>query len=201
MKLLIEFFIILQLLLGAPLNVMVTPSQGLPSWYAPGESQEANKALDALSIAAEHEGVWFWITSTYRDYSYQEEVAKRESDRQPDRYRSYSAQPGHSEHQLGTAFDVAWAGLPVESLDPRNLKLHQWLEENAHIYGFIVSYPYKEISTWPFHNRWLPVVTDYIYEPWHIRYVGIGLASRMWEEGYLNPQSPVLPQDYYIPWP
>ncbi len=201
MKLLTEFFIILQLLLGAPLDVLVTPSQGLPSWYEPGPSEEARMALDELSTGAEDEGVLSWVRSAYRDYTYQEEVARREGDRQPASYRSYSAQPGHSEHQLGTAFDLAWAGLPVESLDARNLRLYEWLEQNAHRYGFVISYPYKEIDTWPFHNRWLPVITDYIYEPWHVRYVGRDLARSMWEEGYLDPLSPVLPQDYYTPWP
>jgi D-alanyl-D-alanine carboxypeptidase len=201
MALAIEFYIVLRLLLGAPLDTLVTRDQGLPAWYAPGGNEAAIAALEEMQLVADSQGVKLWVNSSYRDYAYQQEVIRRQASNQPERYRSYSAAPGHSEHQLGTAFDVAWAGLPVESLDGRNLELFQWLEQNAYEFGFVISYPYKEVPEWPFHNRWLPVVTEYIHEPWHIRFVGEALARKMWEQGYLDPQSPILPQDYYHPWP
>lgn len=201
MTLAVELYIILHLLLGAPLDTLITKDIGLPPWYAPGESAIAQMALEEMTVAAKMDGILLWVNSAFRDYSYQEEVKSREGYLDPDYHRSYSAEAGHSEHQLGTTYDVAWPGLPVVSLDSRNLKLYDWLEGNAHVYGFVISYPYKEISDWPFHNRWVPVVTEYIHEPWHIRYVGVDLAQEMWEEGYLDPIDPTLPQDFFTPWP
>lgn len=201
MTLTVEIYIILHLLLGAPADILVTKEHGVPSWYAPGQSTIAKEALDGMAAAAWMEGIRIWVNSGYRDYVYQQAVIHRENSRYPEGYRSFSAEPGHSEHQLGTTFDVAWPGLTVDSLDARNLRLFQWLESNAHHYGFVISYPYKEIADWPFHNRWIPAVTEYIHEPWHIRYVGEDLAQKMWSEGYLDPQDPTLPQDFYSVWP
>jgi D-alanyl-D-alanine carboxypeptidase len=201
MTLAIELYIVLRLMLGAPIDALITKDQGLPAWYDPGVNEVAVAALEEMQLAADSDGVKLWVNSSYRNYAYQRDVIQREAFNQPDSYRSYSAAPGHSEHQLGTAFDLAWPGLPVDSLDARNLELFCWLEQNAHQYGFVISYPYKEIPEWPFHNRWLPVVTEYVHEPWHIRFVGKDLAREMWEQGYLDPQSPILPQDYYHPWP
>jgi D-alanyl-D-alanine carboxypeptidase len=201
MNMAIELYIVLLLLLGAPLDTLVTKDVGLPPWYAPGESAIAEMALEEMTHAAELDGILIWVNSAYRDYSYQEDVLSREGNLSPDDHRSYSAEPGHSEHQLGTTYDVAWPGLRVDSLNPRNLKLFQWLTQNAHLYGFVISYPYKEIPDWPYHNRWLPLVTEYIHEPWHIRYVGEVLALEMLEAGYLIPGTPILPQDFYTPWP
>lgn len=197
----IQLYLTLQLLLGAPLDALVSKGQGLPHWYAPGESAAARKAMEEMALAAEDAGVLMFINSGYRDFHYQLEVLERLDLNSSGSYRSFSADAGHSEHQLGTTFDVAWPGLPVESLDLRNLKLFAWLESNAHRFGFVISYPYKESPDWPFHNRWLPLVTEYIYEPWHIRFVGLELAGEIHQAGYLNPESSVLPQDYYAVWP
>lgn len=201
MTIAVELYIILKLLFGAPLDVQVTPAQGLPPWYAPGPNPAASLALDRMVRSAGDDDIKIWISSGYRSFFYQQEVNRREGDLHPDRYWSYTAAPGHSEHQLGTAFDLAWPGLPVGSLDIRNLELYQWLELNAHQYGFVITYPYKEIDEWPYHNRWMPMVTEYIYEPWHLRYVGTTLAQEMRDDGYLDPLTRVLPQDYYTPWP
>jgi D-alanyl-D-alanine carboxypeptidase len=113
----------------------------------------------------------------------------------------YSARPGHSEHQLGTALDVTWPGLPLGFPDPRTERLYAWLVENAHRFGFVLSYPLKTFNQWPFHNRLMPVGTSFIHEPWHIRFVGVDLAYEIFQAGYLDPTLPVTPQDFYQPWP
>jgi D-alanyl-D-alanine carboxypeptidase len=46
-----------------------------------------------------------------------------------------------------------------------------WLAANAYRYGFIVRYPNNETG-----------ITGYQYEPWHLRYVGIGLALVMHDD-------------------
>jgi D-alanyl-D-alanine carboxypeptidase len=111
------------------------------------------------------------------------------------------ALPGHSEHQLGTALDVVWPGLKVSTKDDRNEMLFRWLEDNAHLYGFVLSYPMKGVEGWPYDNRIYPEVTDFIHEPWHIRYVGVELAEMIYQAGYLDPNSQTLAQDFYQPWP
>lgn len=194
-------FVVMQLLLGAPLEALVDREHGLPAWYAPGVSSQAAAALDSLTRAAQDEGLSLSVYSDYRSYEEQADLFDRESQIVPDRAELYLALPGHSEHQLGTAFDVVWTGLRVEIPDARNERLYRWLEANAHRFGFVISYPYKKIGEWPYSNAFLPRVTEYIYEPWHIRYVGLELAEQIYSAGYLDPESPVLPQDFYRPWP
>jgi zinc D-Ala-D-Ala carboxypeptidase len=70
------------------------------------------------------------------------------------------APPGHSEHQLGTAVDVA-----SEFKSGKNFAFSAeslWLKNNAHNYGFLISYEEGHEHK-----------TGYMYEPWHIRYVGV----------------------------
>jgi D-alanyl-D-alanine carboxypeptidase len=47
-----------------------------------------------------------------------------------------------------------------------------WLADNAYKHGFIIRYP--DYAT-PY--------TGYQYEPWHLRYVGKGLAKEMHDDG------------------
>ena len=88
---------------------------------------------------------------------------------------TYSARPGHSEHQTGLAADLddgsgcafmACFGQTATGL---------WLRENAYRYGFILRYD----------DGQQPVV-GYIYEPWHFRYVGVEVAAGMREAGIRN---------------
>ena len=48
----------------------------------------------------------------------------------------------------------------------------KWLNENAYKYGFILRYPKDKME-----------ITGYIYEPWHYRYVGVELASKLYNNG------------------
>jgi D-alanyl-D-alanine carboxypeptidase len=198
---LLQLYVALVLLFGAPLDTLVDTEHGLPAWYAPGFREEASTAWEALQTAASADGMEITIVSGYRSYDYQAQVYAREMMERGEQALLYTTRPGHSEHQLGTAIDVAWSGLGLGVRDVRNERLYAWLEENAHRYGFVISYPYKVSDIWPYHNRWMPVVTEYIYEPWHIRYVGKPLAQKIYDAGYLDPSSDVLPHDFYHVWP
>lgn len=85
----------------------------------------------------------------------------------------YSAKPGTSEHQTGLAFDVCLQNSGcslVESFGQTPAGI--WIAENAHTYGFVVRYqPGKES------------ITGYMYEPWHLRYVGPELATELRKTG------------------
>lgn len=75
--------------------------------------------------------------------------------------------PGTSEHQLGIAVDIN-ADTTKSSRDD----VYNWLEENAHTYGFIKRYPSNKTD-----------ITGVINEPWHYRYVGKEAASKIYSQG------------------
>jgi D-alanyl-D-alanine carboxypeptidase len=79
-----------------------------------------------------------------------------------------AAHPGHSEHQTGLAADVSTTALGCRIGSFGSSKASAWVAKNAHTYGFIVRYPNK-----------LQNITGYQYEPWHLRFVGVELATQM----------------------
>jgi len=84
------------------------------------------------------------------------------------------ALPGHSEHQTGLAVDVLHRGHDgglMVNMGFESSRQFEWLVENAHEYGFILRYPrgYRNIS-------------GFIFEPWHWRYVGVSIATAMFDE-------------------
>lgn len=101
-----------------------------------------------------------------------------------------SALPGHSQHQLGTTVDMFTTDWAMQGAVFRDgfgcTRGGRWLDENAWRYGFVVSYPIdpddrKEGSRCA--ARWdrpVPIdpKTGYKHEPWHLRFIGVGDASR-----------------------
>ncbi|MDQ3879656.1 MAG: M15 family metallopeptidase, partial [Chloroflexota bacterium] len=89
-----------------------------------------------------------------------------------------SARAGHSEHQLGTAFDFTSQGgaAPWEYADWATTPAGAWMAENAWRYGLVMSYPAGRFAE-----------TGYDYEPWHYRYVGRDLAAAIVASG-LTPR-------------
>jgi LAS superfamily LD-carboxypeptidase LdcB len=148
----------------------ITP-QALPS--AKGVFQlrrDAAEALRAMLLAARESEVRMRILSAYRSYATQNAtfaywVAKSGLQLA----RKYSALPGHSEHQLGTAVDLATVGegVPWGSAAFAESPTAIWLAENAYKFGFVRSYPAgaKRVA-----------LSCYGSEPWHWRYVGLNLA-------------------------
>jgi D-alanyl-D-alanine carboxypeptidase len=114
------------------------------------------------------------IQSAYRSYSEQSAV----HDRQVNKYglktgEALAARAGYSEHQTGWAMDVSARGQGCQiRVCFGQTKAGLWLADNAYKYGFIIRYP--EYAT-PY--------TGYQYEPWHLRYVGKGLAKEMHDDG------------------
>lgn len=79
---------------------------------------------------------------------------------------NYNALEGRSEHQLGLALDFGDGVTKDFSLAFAKSAAGVWLAQNAYNYGFILRYPSGRES-----------VTDYAYEAWHYRYVGIETAA------------------------
>lgn len=146
----------------------------LPDWvchkYKYHLRQEAADHLLELWEAAREEGVELKVVSAYRSYETQEQLFND--------YAAYhgvevatkfSARPGQSEHQLGTTVD--FGGTEVDFKDSfADTPQGQWLEDHAHEFGFVMSYPPGSEG-----------ITGYIYEPWHFRYIGVEMA-REWKE-------------------
>ncbi len=79
----------------------------------------------------------------------------------------YSAQPGTSEHQSGLAIDISCRSCGYDLVNSFAKSAEgKWVSENSWRYGFILRYAENTSN-----------ITGYAYEPWHIRYVGIPLAS------------------------
>lgn len=150
--------------------LIVNKTYSLPSTYAPGLSSLLSSAFSTMKSAAAKEGLSLVITSGYRSYSIQTTLYNNYVIRDgKERADTYSARPGHSEHQSGLAIDVA-----------NYTSEWDWLEVNAHKYGFIIRYPEGKES-----------LTGYMYEPWHLRYLGVDVATKIYNSGlcleeYLN---------------
>ncbi len=136
----------------------------------------AAQALEELFVGAEKDGLHLMLASGYRSYTYQTGLyshyvkiqGKTAADTQ-------SARPGHSEHQTGLAADVEPANRKCEIEECFGaLTEGKWVANNGYKYGFIIRYAKDKQA-----------VTGYVYEPWHLRYVGKALAEELSKQG--NP--------------
>ena len=148
--------------------LVVNKTYPLPPDYAPGWETEASGPLWEMIAAAKKDGIELWMKSGYRSYYDQKYIyngyVKRDGQEEADKY---SARPGHSEHQTGLAYDLN--SLDVEFGDtPEGI----WIAENCYKYGFILRYPKGKEE-----------ITGYMYEPWHVRYVGVEKAKEIFESG------------------
>ncbi|MDR1795745.1 MAG: M15 family metallopeptidase [Erysipelotrichaceae bacterium] len=161
--------------------LVVNKHQCLPDTYIPANlvslangklvTEETKTAFEAMVAAMQEDGMTINTNSAYRSYDYQVQLYNRyvssygqaEAD-------TFSARPGHSEHQLGTTLDVY--GSNGEYTLFGQTKEYQWVLENGYKFGFIIRYPEGSEA-----------LTGYKPEPWHLRYVGIEIATIMHDEG------------------
>lgn len=80
----------------------------------------------------------------------------------------FSADQGYSEHQLGTTVDFTTTKTGISFIGFEKTDAYSWLLNNAYKYGFIISYPKQN--------------TFYSFEPWHWRFVGVALATKLQNE-------------------
>ncbi len=148
--------------------LVANKTYSLPSSYGNGLTSETNEAFSKMKSESAKEGLNIYISSGFRSYSTQEAIYNRYVSRDgKNEADTYSARPGHSEHQTGLAFDVNDISQAFA-----NTKEAKWLSENCYKYGFILRYPKGKTNE-----------TGYIYEPWHFRYVGSELASKLYNNG------------------
>ena len=116
------------------------------------------------------------LQSAYRTYDYQHTIySKKVQELVKSGYCQQQAEttaaqtvqpPGASEHQLGLALDVSIDGKLTQAFGETEAGI--WLQENCHNYGFIIRYPGSKTE-----------ITQIVYEPWHLRYVGTPHATIM----------------------
>ena len=82
---------------------------------------------------------------------------------------SFSADQGYSEHQLGTAVDFTTPTIGSALVGFDKSAAYPWLQGNAYKYGFILSYPKGN--------------SHFVFEPWHWRYIGVELATKLHDAG------------------
>lgn len=155
----------------------------LPDGYVPADltalpsgrlaTADTCAAYNAMAADARKEGLRIYAASAYRDYNLQKRLYNgylRQDRGNVAQVDTYSARPGHSEHQTGRAIDLtgSFGSLNDFIRTPEG----PWVRDNCYKYGFIVRYGQDIVP-----------LTGYKYEPWHITYVGVDIATDMHEKG------------------
>jgi D-alanyl-D-alanine carboxypeptidase len=170
-------------------RTLVDTTFALPRSYVPPDLVSVSRAriagsglvraividdLGAMARAARKADAPLAIRSAYRSYRRQASVfAGWVAASGREQAIRFSARPGHSEHQLGTAVDLqAVGGADPWQIDFAATRQGRWVARNAWRYGFVVSYPPRSKA-----------VACYGAEAWHVRYVGIGVAREVHDSG------------------
>lgn len=165
------------------LDVYVSKNYKLPADYVPDDlviftllpekkiRRVVSIALDKMCVAALKDNMRLIPFSGYRSFAYQKQLYDNyvlENGRE--KADTYSARPGHSEHQTGLAVDIRSSTLE-DNLTEND---YQWVLKHCYKFGFIVRYPANSSE-----------VTGYKEEPWHLRYLGVELATTLHDNNML----------------
>lgn len=125
----------------------------------------------------EKENIELGILNSFRDFKEQEEICKEYAQIYGvDLAYKLAAIPGASEHHSGLAIDItlkkddgsfAETNDELYEVDNKFLIVHKYLSK----YGFILRYLKDKTE-----------ITEYNYEPWHIRYIGENIATICFNE-------------------
>ena len=157
--------------------LIVNKTYSLPSSYGTSLTSTTKNAFNKMQAAAKLDGINIYIASGFRSYQTQNRLytnyVARDGKAKAD---TYSARPGHSEHQSGLAFDICSHDLDGQDAcinsNFDNTDQAKWLAQNAYKYGFILRYPKGKTNE-----------TGYKYESWHFRYVGTDLSTKLYNNG------------------
>ena len=179
------------------LTALVNKNFQLPSSYVPNDlvlldvplynnsssnlanymRSEAAVALKKMFNAAKAEkGYKLVARSGYRSYKTQESLYNNYVSNKGQVWAdTYSARPGHSEHQTGLAIDITSPTVNNSLSDSFGTTAEgKWVAQNAHRFGYILRYPQGRQSE-----------VGYEYEPWHLRYVGVEIATEIYNSGLI----------------
>lgn len=125
--------------------------------------------LSHLMDAAAATNTPLQIISAYRSFDDQAALKSGYTTTYGTGANKFSADQGYSEHQLGTTVDFTTVALGPAFNQFAESKAYMWLNQNAYQYGFVLSYPKNN--------------TYYQFEPWHWRFVGVALATKLHNSG------------------
>ncbi|MDO4926970.1 MAG: D-alanyl-D-alanine carboxypeptidase family protein [Turicibacter sp.] len=148
-----------------------------PSNLANYMRSEAAVALKNMFNTAQSEkGYKLVARSGYRSYKTQETLYNNYVSTKGQVWAdTYSARPGHSEHQTGLAIDITSPTVNNSLSDSFGTTAEgKWVAQNAHRFGYILRYPQGRQSE-----------VGYEYEPWHLRYVGVEIATEIYNSGLI----------------
>lgn len=145
----------------------------IPSEYImQGNNYLRSEALNAyieMADAAREEGQYFYVSTSYRSYSFQELLYNKYLLEDPmEVVDTYSSRPGYSDHQTGLTVDLRDYNKSFN--DVKDTAPFLWLKDNSYKYGFIMRYPEGKED-----------ITRYEYEWWHFRYVGEDVAKEIYD--------------------
>ncbi|OJF94158.1 M15 family metallopeptidase [Alkalibacterium sp. 20] len=176
----------------ASFSVLVNKQYSLPEDYVPDNlvtvevptvlpnpeikqmRQVAADALKEMFDTAETSGIILHARSGYRSYQTQVQLFNNYvNNHGEEAANKYSARPGESEHQTGLVMDVTSESVGLQLTEEfGNTEEGTWVRDNAHEFGFIIRYLEGKED-----------ITGYVFEPWHIRYLGPELATDVYESG------------------
>lgn len=169
----------------------VTKTTPLPNAYKPADltklstptgasdspmqlRRDVSMQLEKLFAFAQTEDYDLMVSSAYRSIDEQTRLFEEMKTERGSAYaEQYVLTPGASEHHTGYAVDITDASSACKKdadqciLSPATAA---WLADNAPGYGFIIRYPSGKES-----------LTGISHEPWHLRYVGVVLATQLSE--------------------
>jgi D-alanyl-D-alanine carboxypeptidase len=141
-------------------------------WDKTKTLQFHNMALTFLNRMLDQAVSWniqLRIVSAYRSFGEQSSLKNDYLVTYGSGANQFSADQGYSEHQLGTTVDLTTEGVKIPlTTNFEDTPSYKWLSENAYRYGFTLSYPKNNLY--------------YEYEPWHWRFVGVELATKLYNE-------------------
>jgi len=116
------------------------------------------------------------INRSYLDADEQKDLIEEYTNEYGEEYAyNYQGEPNYSENQTGLGIDIClyFAGEKIDT-DKELMQTEAILKEIHSVmadYGFILRYPEEKVQT-----------TDFMYQPWHIRYVGEEVAKEIYEK-------------------
>lgn len=133
--------------------------------------EEVNMAYIKMARSAKDNGLTLIANVSYRSYEDQETTYNSFRAKYGEtKADELAARAGHSEHQTGLSLNIT-TRLKEEETSFEDTEAYTWLLNNAHKYGFILRYPKGKED-----------ITGFAFEPGHFRYVGIDVATQIYNE-------------------
>ena len=132
----------------------------------------AANALSDMFAAAKEDGIILYAHSGYRSYRTQKTMYSNRLKKNNGKDDGVVAYPGSSDHQTGLGIDIInKAGIGKKFTTAfAETKEGKWVSENCWNYGFVIRYQKNKED-----------ITQIMFEPWHLRYVGVQVAQYMHE--------------------